>query len=89
MDMITYSISAAKTYLAAKAYLSRILRDLDHGEEVIMTRRNRPCGRLTTVDGRANDKPSLATLRDAFSELPDADYQDFRNIRATAGRWRA
>lgn len=54
----------------AKAHLSRILRDLEHGGEVIITRRGRPCGRLTAVDGRAEDKSSMATLRDSFSKLP-------------------
>ena len=37
--MTTYSIREAK------ARLSEILRDLDHGDEVIITRRARPCGR--------------------------------------------
>ena len=77
--MTTYSISKAR------AHLGRILRDLSHGDAVIITRQGRPCGRLTSADDWADDKPSLATLWGAFSELPDADYQDFRNIRATAG----
>ena len=70
-NMTTYSIREAK------ARLSEILRDLDHGEEVIITRRGRPCGRLTAVDASAGDKPSLATLRGNLSQLADADYQDF------------
>ena len=73
--MTTYSIREAK------ARLSEILRDLDHGEEVIITRRGRPCGRLTTVDSGVDERPSLATLRGALSQLPDADYQDFQNIK--------
>ena len=73
--MTTYSIRDAK------AHLSEILRDLDHGEEVIITRRGRPCGRLTAVDTGAGDRPSLATLRGAFSQLPDADYRDFQDIK--------
>lgn len=82
MGTTMYSISEAK------AHLSRILRDLGQGEEVIITRRGRPCGRLIALDTGVDDRPSLATLRGAFSELPDADYQDFRNVRATARRWR-
>ena len=74
-SMTTYSIREAK------AHLSEILRDLDHGEEVIITRRGRPCGRLTVVDTSSDDKPSLATLRGALSELPDAEYQDFQDIK--------
>ena len=73
--MTTYSIGEVKTKLG------RILRDLDHGEEVIITRRGRPCGRLTAVgDCGADDKSSLATLRGALSQLPDAYYQDFQSI---------
>ena len=74
-DMTTYSIREAK------AHLSEILRDLDHGDEVIITRRGRPCGRLTAVDAGADDKPSLSTLRGALSQLPDAGYQDFQDIK--------
>ena len=73
--MTTYSIREAK------AHLSEILRDLDRGDEVIITRRGRPCGRLTAVDAGPGDRPSLATLRGALSQLPDASYQDFQDIK--------
>ena len=73
--MTTYSIREAK------ARLSEILRDLDRGEEVIITRRGRPCGRLTAVDTAVDDRPSLATLRGTLSDLPDAEYQDFQYIK--------
>ena len=77
--MATYSIREAK------AHLSEILRGLDRGDEVIITRRGRPCGRpcgrLTAVDAGADERPSLATLRGALSQLPDADYQDFLDIK--------
>ena len=73
--MTTYSIREAK------ARLSEILRDLDHGEEVIITRRGRPRGRLTAVDTAVDDRPSLATLRGGLSELPDAEYQDFQDVK--------
>ena len=72
--MTTYSIREAK------AHLSEILRGLGRGDEVIITRRGRPCGRLTAVES-VTDKPSLATLRGALSELPDAQYQDFLDIK--------
>ena len=73
--MPTYSIREAK------AHLSEILRGLDHGDEVIITRRGRPCGRLTAVDAVADERPSLSTLRGALSQLPDAVYQDFQEIK--------
>ena len=71
--MTAYSIEEVK------AHLAEISRDLNHGEEVIITRRGRPCSRLIAVDDcGADDKSSLATLRGALSQLPDAYYQDFR-----------
>ena len=73
--MTTYSIREAK------AHLSEILRGLDRGDKVIITRRGRPCGRLTAVDASPDDRPSLATLRGALSQLPDAVYQDFQEIK--------
>ena len=33
------------------------------------------------VDDGANDKPYLATLQGTRTQVPDADYQDFRDIR--------
>ena len=81
--MTTYSIREAK------ARLSEILRDLERGDEVIITRRGRPCGRLTAADAGADDRPSLATLRGALSQLPEARYQDFQDIKGiweTGGR---
>ena len=73
--MTTYGIGEAK------ANLGRILRDLNHGEEVIITLRGRPCGRLTAVDDcGATDNPSLAALRGALSQLTDANYQDSQSI---------
>ena len=74
--MTTYSVREAK------ARLSEILRDLDRGEEVIITRRGRPCGRLIGMGGSTNDRPSLAKLRGALSQLPDATFQDFQDIKA-------
>ena len=73
--MTTYSVREFK------AKVSEILRDLKEGEEVIITRRGQPCGRLTPVPPSDSKKPSLATLRGAFPDLPDATYQDFLNIK--------
>ena len=74
--MTTYSIREFK----AKA--SEILRELKEGDEVIITRRGKPCGRLTAVASSEVGKPSLATLRGAFKDiLPYATYQDFQDIK--------
>ena len=75
-DMTTYGIRDFK------ARVSEVLRDLEDGEEVIITRRGEPCGRLIPVEHPTNDKPSLASLRGALADLPDATYEDFRDIKA-------
>ena len=73
--MTTYSIREFK------ARVSEILRDLDDGAEVIITRRGKPCGRLTPVEGPTEGKPSLGTLKGSLSHLPDATYGDFLNVK--------
>ena len=74
--MTTYSIREFKTRV------SGILRNLDDGEEVIITRRGKPCGRLMPVERSSEAKPSLDTLRGALANLPDASYEDFQDIKA-------
>ena len=69
--MTTYSIREFK------AQVSAILRNLDNGEEVIITRRGKPCGKLIPVPPPADPKPSLAHLRGIFANLPDLEYADF------------
>ena len=74
--MTTYSIREFRTRVSA------ILRNLDDGEEVIITRRGKPCGRLMPVQRSSEAKPSLDTLRGALANLPDTSYEDFQNLPA-------
>ena len=74
--MATYSIREFK------ARLSEILRDVEAGAEVIITRRGKPCGRLTAPGAPRKPKASLSTLRGSLSYLPDATYQDFLDVKA-------
>lgn len=64
-----------------KARVSEILRDLDEGAEVIITRRGKPCGRLTALRTPKDGRPSLRSLRGSLSHLPDATYEDFLNVK--------
>ncbi|MCH8207018.1 MAG: type II toxin-antitoxin system prevent-host-death family antitoxin [Chloroflexi bacterium] len=73
--MTTYSVREFK------ARISEILRGLEDGEEVIITRRGKPCGRLTPVGPSDEGKPSLRTLRGALSYLPEVTYEDFLEIK--------
>lgn len=74
--MTTYSVREFK----AKA--SAILRGLEDGDEVIITRRGTPCAKLTPFPPPDSDKPSLATLEGALTFLPDATYEDFVDIKS-------
>ena len=74
--MTTYNIREFK------AKLSEILRNLDDGEEVIITRRGKPCGKLSPTGSPPADKPSLRTLRGAFTDLPDAEFEDFMALKS-------
>ena len=74
--MTTYSIRDFR------AKISEILRGLEEGEEVIITRRGKPCGKLVSIQPETDTKPSLNTLRGALTHLPDADYEDFMDIKA-------
>ena len=76
-NVTTYSVREFK------AKFSEILRNLDDGEEVIVTRRGKPCARFTPIPSNAEEKPSLRTLRGDLlrTALPDASYQDFLDIK--------
>ena len=74
--MATYGVTEFK------ARFSAILRTLDDGEEVIITRRGKPCGRFTPIQRSPEDKLPLSALRGLLSDqMPDATYQDFLEIK--------
>ncbi len=74
--MTTYSVREFK----AKA--SEILRNLKDGDEVIITRRGHPCGKLVPAQPAVKGRPSLRDLRGAMTDLPDASYEDFLAVKA-------
>ncbi len=74
--MATYSIREFE------ARVSEILRDLDDGEDVSITRYGKPFAKLTSVQHSNEGKPSLGMLRGALPYLPDASYDDFLDIKA-------
>ena len=61
-----------------KARVSEILRNLEKGEEVIITRRGKPCGKLTAVPLSEGEKPALAALREKYSSLPDLGFEELQ-----------
>ncbi len=64
-----------------KARVTRIVRGLDEGDEVTITRHGKPCAKLIPISPAVKEKPALSTLRGAFPELPDATYEDFLAIK--------
>ncbi len=73
--MNTYSLTQFK----AKA--SEILNNLEAGDEVIITRRGKPCGKLTAVVSGVTEMPSIDRLKSRFAELPDLEYADFQEAK--------
>ena len=74
--MTTYSIREFK------AKVSEILRNLNDGEEVIITRLGKPCGKLIPVQSSAEGKPSARDLRGSMTQLPYTNYEDFLGTKA-------
>ena len=65
-----------------KARASKIIRTLESiGEEVVITRHGKPCGKLVAMGNEQRRQKSLKALRGAFSHLPDAEYEDFIDIK--------
>jgi prevent-host-death family protein len=73
--MPTYTITQFK----AKA--SEILDNLEAGDEVIITRRGKPCGKLTAVTPPVAEEPSIDRLKARFAKLPDLEYEDFQEAK--------
>lgn len=74
--MPTYTISQFK----AKA--SEILDSLEAGDEVIITRRGKPCGRLTAEDPPVRKKGNQVSLMGAYRDvLPEETWEDFQEAK--------
>jgi len=73
-----------------KARASEILRNVEAGEEVVITRRGKPCGKLTGVlPDDAAPQLSLATLRGPFgTSCPKLLGRIFRKSRKSGSRGR-
>ena len=61
-----------------KARASEILRNVEAGEEVVITRRGKPCGKLISVP-LSEENPALAVLREKYSSLPDLDFEEIQS----------
>jgi len=65
-----------------KARASEILRGLESsGQEIVITRRGKPCAKLVPVKGEMEGKKkSLRTLRGAFTPMPDIEFEELQKM---------
>ena len=69
----------------AKTHLSRLLKDVQQGEEIIILNGQTPAGRLIAVAPNSSVRPAVGTVtskpvacaKDAFAPLSDADLGDW------------
>lgn len=65
------------TVAEAKAHLSKVLKRVERGEEVVITRRGKPVARLSQVQPSKKpiDFEAIAALRESmpFQEVPSVD----------------
>ena len=74
--MPTYTITQFK----AKA--GEIIDNLEYGDEVIITRRGKPCAKLEPVDPQVKKKGNQASLMGAYRDvLPEATWEDFQEAK--------
>ena len=81
--MPTYTITQFKTRTG------EILDSLNAGEEVIITRRGKPCAKLTAMPEPAVEKRSLRSLRGILATNDDDPGMDFDELQAyIKGLWK-
>ena len=52
----------------AKTHLSKLLVEVEGGEEIVIARSGKPCARLVPVEHRT---PKLGTMKGRWPDLPD------------------
>ena len=75
--MTTYDI------IELREKLSEVLGSLENGQQVIITRQGKPCGRLIGIS--EGEKQPLSSLKGSQTYLPDASYEDFQQIKGVWG----
>lgn len=61
---------------------SEIVDNLEAGEEVIVTRRGKPCAKLEPVDPQVKKKGNKDSFMGAYRDvLPEATWEDFQEAK--------
>ena len=65
-----------------KANASRVLAEVEKsGEEIIVTRRGKPCVKLVPIGAAQEEERTLQSLRGALLSLPELDFNDFMDVK--------
>ena len=66
-----------------KANASRVLKEVqESGEEIIITRRGKPCVKMIPISVGQEPERTLRSLRGALLSLPELDFDDFLDIKS-------
>ena len=69
-----------------KAQTSEILRRVEEGEEILVTRRGRACAKLIPAGPAPSREAGRPTLYGIFPDLPDATWEDFQELKEELNR---
>ena len=66
-----------------KANASRVLKEVqESGEEIIITRRGKPCVKMVPITVGQERARTLRSLRGALLSLPELEFDDFMDIKS-------
>lgn len=65
-----------------KARASELLRQVEEGEEFLVTRHGKPCARLVPAEGAQGSRTKLPSLRGIYRDrLPSLTWEDFQEAK--------
>lgn len=64
-----------------KAQTSEVLRRVEEGEEIIVTRRGKPCVKLVPVTPDPAGLEEQVPLKGSFRNWPDLSWEDFQEAK--------
>lgn len=66
-----------------KANASKVLKAVEKsGEEMVVTRRGKPCVKLVPIGAGREEERTLRSLRGALLSLPDLDFDEFMDVKS-------
>ena len=65
-----------------KANASKVIKEVEKlGEEIIITRRGKPCVKLVPIGASLKGERTLGSLKGALLSLPELDFDDFMDVK--------